>query len=119
MNPAQFPGDLPLPTDLHKYRQAVLPTVTGGSVSQALTKEQTSRLVENIGYYPEVQAATIVYLAENPSKELIAKMAEAVLDRIKTPGASPSDAERIQAINAVTAALEAASAFVLPEEIPF
>lgn len=119
-DPVIYSVKFPIPKsadELNQYRSAAL---RAGSYSTALSKEMIDRLTKHITYYPEVQAATICALADDPHPDLVAKMADAVLRIISTPGESPSEADRLMSIHAVTAALQAAADHVTPTpEVPF
>lgn len=114
---ARFPAPATL-KEMQSYRQHALKD-GGTAYSGALSQGLVDRAAEHIAYYPELQAATLRALSDDPHPDLIAAMAEAVLDVTKTPGSSPSEAERLQSIHAVRAALKAAADHVDPKEPPF
>jgi hypothetical protein len=88
---------------------------------ERITRYQTEITAKSIEYYPELQAAVLKLLHKHPSPHLVQHMAEALLKELHPPGGSPTDVDRLNAINLVRTALQAAADFTSEEkeEAPF
>lgn len=107
LDPGIWPVRPPAPENPHQFRRRMLQT-------DIVPMGHINKLIEQIEYYPEVQIAVLRKLNDTPSKGLLAAMATAVAEVIKTPGQSVTDADRLRSIEAVRKALEAAVEFTDP-----